>query len=700
MEAVEALPALDDALDSLHEASRIPAKQRTIKVSSVVDVICQHASEYGLDPNAVRDIVQLVSVKTSLDQTSVTTLLKNLYPSQRVPDDVVVTAVGALGQGKGRPSPGTQDSLVKWLTIVHEILENVNVLSRLYGVLFGMLNMISIRTSLCHLLSLITRRRHVKPFRIQQLLELSRGIGNEPALQGLLRVYKDYYPDIILGTTSTSRKSFAPQPDPEWRSRISAIQNATVNSADSMNGAYNGFKVLRKGLRRGKTPAIPEVHTFHATESSVTLEGIDNVNDLVERLDILEPPGQMISLLTDPLLQKYVDLKPSPMVSSRVNLWLATCLEEQYESYHLGIDDPQSLSEILSGLNKHAQYTKVLHPAVGAFLKEYLPIWDGKENIDSILGLLSYIPMESFQTVYSTYFAFAERAIASHNVGAYPTLIDFYTTLLQHLVIAADTQDPQNSKPTLEALTSHVAALSQSLLLSDPHSTTTPLTSPILSFYELLSTSSIPRLLPITLPPMPLIYLLAQSSSTTTLSRICGILGAYKTAFDRHPKPVKDFYPATTTDSFNSCLRDIYNLLWVSRAYSVVAGKSAGLSCHDALRNTLNDHLATLDREYAIVSSAVLAHNFLLAPCAAAAWRVLEEREIERERFDRAGVRYHQGPVSQRSLEALKRTGGVAVEWDGAEGYKVFVLQWLEARGLGGIRELMFATVTNLKGRG
>lgn len=41
-------------------------------------------------------------------------------------------------------------------------------------------------------------------------LELSRGLGNEPALQGLLRVYKDYYPDIILGSASTSRKSFAP----------------------------------------------------------------------------------------------------------------------------------------------------------------------------------------------------------------------------------------------------------------------------------------------------------------------------------------------------------------------------------------------------------------------------------------------------------------------------------------------------------
>lgn len=114
-------------------------------MSSVVDVICRHAFEAGLDQDALRDVVQLASVKTNLDQTSVTTLVKNLYPARRVPGDVVVTVVGALGQGKGKPSPATQESLVKWLTAVHEIIEDANVLSRLYGVLFGMLDMISIR---------------------------------------------------------------------------------------------------------------------------------------------------------------------------------------------------------------------------------------------------------------------------------------------------------------------------------------------------------------------------------------------------------------------------------------------------------------------------------------------------------------------------------------------------------------------------
>lgn len=58
---------------------------------------------------------------------------------------MIVTVVAALGQGKGKPSPGTQDSFVKWLVSVHEIVDDINILSRLYGVLFGMLDMMSIR---------------------------------------------------------------------------------------------------------------------------------------------------------------------------------------------------------------------------------------------------------------------------------------------------------------------------------------------------------------------------------------------------------------------------------------------------------------------------------------------------------------------------------------------------------------------------
>ncbi|KAF2031695.1 Mis6-domain-containing protein [Setomelanomma holmii] len=682
-------------------ASRIPAKQRTVKVSSVVDAICRYALEDGLNEDSLRDIVQLASVKTNLDQTSITTLIKNLYPAQRVPGDVVTTIVGALGQGKGKPSPGTQDSLVKWLTIVHEVIEDPNVLSRLYGVLFGMLDMISIsRTSLCHLLSLITRRKHVKPFRIQQLLELARGLGNEPVLQGLLRIFKDYYPDIILGRTSTSRKSFAPQPDAEWQTRISAILDASTAADETTANRYNGFKVSRRGPKRSKASAIPDVHTYHATEASVTLEGIDNADDFVEKLDRIEPPGQMVSFLTDPLLQKFVELQPAPIISTRIDLWLSICLEDLYRDEKLGSGDYSYLREILEGLLKHVQYTKTLHSITLDFLKAYLPIWNGSENIDTILSLLTYVPFDRWDDAYKAYFMPVEKGMATQAMIAYDKLIDMYTSLLQNQASAATAlPDSRNltEHQTFHNLVAHVSTLSMSLLLSLAPGTGHTLTSSILTFYEYLSTSSKPHFVPIMLPPMHLIYLVLQNASPTTFSRVCGIIGAYKAAFDTHPKPVKDYYPAHVTDALNWCLRDIYHLIWIARALITADQKALGLHCDTALRTTLNDYVGSLDREYAIGAAFGLSNNSWLSSMSASAWRALEEREISHEGFDRNTLRYHQGPVSQRSLDVLKRKGGVSMDWDGSKGYKVFVLEWMAQRGLGGVRELMFATVSELR---
>lgn len=97
-------------------------------------------------------------------------------------------------------------------------------------------------------------------------------------------------------------------------------------------------------------------------QASVTLEGIDNAQTFVEKLDLIEPPGQLISFLHDPLLQKYVELKPSPIISRRIEHWLAACLEEQYDAAKMGTVDDQLLDEMLGGLLKHAHYTKVRTP--------------------------------------------------------------------------------------------------------------------------------------------------------------------------------------------------------------------------------------------------------------------------------------------------------------------------------------------------
>lgn len=38
-------------------------------------------------------------------------------------------------------------------------------------------------------------------------MELMRHAGNDPPLIGLMRVYKDYYPDVIVGDVTSGRAS-------------------------------------------------------------------------------------------------------------------------------------------------------------------------------------------------------------------------------------------------------------------------------------------------------------------------------------------------------------------------------------------------------------------------------------------------------------------------------------------------------------
>jgi centromere protein I len=345
--------------------------------------------------------------------------------------------------------------------------------------------------------------------------------------------------------------------------------------------------------------------------------------------------------------------------------------------------------------------SKSLHPTILAFLREYLPIWDGQQDLATISELVSYIPVEVFDDAYKTYLSPIERALATQGITAYTTLVDFYTTFLQQQ-IASTSSAPADQQTTrqyvLEDMMEHVSTLFTSALVSiPPDSSTTNLTSSILSFYELLSTSSKPHVIPIHLPPMHLIYLLAQDASPTTLSRICGIIGSYKSAFDTHPKPVKTYYPAEVTDAFNYCLRDMYNLVWASRGLLAVKDKSKGLYCDPLLRSTLDAYLRTVNRGYNIATAFTLSYNSCLVSLSAATWRAVEKQEVEKAGAGNV-TRYHAGPVSEKSLEVLGSRGGVSVDWEGAGGYKVMVLQWLTERGLGGIRDLMFATVIHLKG--
>lgn len=166
-------PGFRSAANPQSPAARVPAKRRPFPVKPTVERLASLAYERGLPPAALRTLVVdvLAAPGILLDQASLGSLVRSLYPSGAVADDVVLAVVGCLGQGALKPPLPVQALLLRWLVLVYHVLSApaLAVLARSYAVLFNLLDTAGIRPPLCHVLVLVTRRKHVRPFRIQAL---------------------------------------------------------------------------------------------------------------------------------------------------------------------------------------------------------------------------------------------------------------------------------------------------------------------------------------------------------------------------------------------------------------------------------------------------------------------------------------------------------------------------------------------------
>lgn len=98
-------------------------------------------------------------------------------------------------------------------------------------------------------------------------LSLARQTGSDPALVGLLRVFKNYYPEIIVGEVTKGRAAAFKHPDLQWRARLDEVRNQHMEHRE--DGIRNGFAVnhvLAGKLNRSKLSVIPHVHTPHSHE--------------------------------------------------------------------------------------------------------------------------------------------------------------------------------------------------------------------------------------------------------------------------------------------------------------------------------------------------------------------------------------------------------------------------------------------------
>jgi centromere protein I len=126
-------------------AAKLPAKQRGVSVKPTIERLAARFYERGVLPDELNRLIELITTPNHLDQASLGTIVRNLYPSGKVADLAVLKIVGCLGHGQLKPSLNVQSLLLKWLAMTYHILENAAVLSQAYSVLFNHLDTAALR---------------------------------------------------------------------------------------------------------------------------------------------------------------------------------------------------------------------------------------------------------------------------------------------------------------------------------------------------------------------------------------------------------------------------------------------------------------------------------------------------------------------------------------------------------------------------
>ncbi|ORY71132.1 Mis6-domain-containing protein [Pseudomassariella vexata] len=686
-----------DTLSDVIQGAKLPAKRRGTSIKPTVEDLTSQLYERGILPDALEDLIDLITTPSHLDQASLNSIIRNLYPTASVRSHNAIKIIGCLGHGAQKPSLAIQAALLRWLVMVYHIIDKQNALSNAYSVLFNLLDTAAIRPQLCHILALITRRRHVRPFRIQALLSLNRDTGNDPALVGLLRVFKDYYPEIIVGEATHGKASAFKHPDPQWRERLHEIQRAHTRPLDELAKPRDAFRVSRhygNSNGRGKGAIIPQVHTSHAQENSITLEEIENVDGLVNGLETIQLPNQLISVLADPLLQKLMLLKPATEAHQRVSNWLVSFTQDVMDR-----EADDILGGILELLQSYVSTTKNLPPVVLSFLWQYMKVWDGRESRAMILDILANAPLPSsgFADLYDSIFRPMEAKIIDGSATSQLEILAFYTALLRHWAVVLLSQE-QNTVEAAKAVPELIAHVNKLCLAVLQTSTSTSTQSQVLAFYEecarLASNPKLSRLVSIVIPPSPLVYMLYFTLCPATASRLCGILARYKDGFQTATASSRSGYSIAYINEFNGFLMDICNCTWRSRAFNAKDANAHACLMSPNIVESLTLYVKALDQNTPLPSLFTLSAAPTWAFMSASHLRKLEEAEAEQE--PQGLVVRHAGPASRSSLATLTNKGGLNMTWDD---YRLGVLGYLEDRGMVGVCDLMQNTMTTLMKR-
>ena len=336
---------VQEALNRVRTAADTQTKTKYSILKPFLDTVTTYAENHGLSNSALQTLVDGVKRPNSFDQKGQNAVIKSLYPASNVSFKLICTVIGSLGHGSRKASVSSQQLLLRWVLMVADNLEQPSHLSNFYSVLFNLLDMMSIRAEICHLLAKITRRKHVRPFRIHLLQDLSKRTSQEPALLKLMYVYDKYAPGILLLDKPRKNSIDLSSADSDWVLQVERIRSTPSITLAKRSNQLASSRFLRQSSTKAK--------------ASSTIPSAGEIESLVNQLEDIKLSDMTASDLSDPVLQIYIMLTGQEASRDQIDDLLNPIFHQQLEKLASGQSISKASLQLLQSVVQYSRYTKV-----------------------------------------------------------------------------------------------------------------------------------------------------------------------------------------------------------------------------------------------------------------------------------------------------------------------------------------------------
>jgi centromere protein I len=456
-------------------------------------------------------------------------------------------------------------------------------LDRCYDILFHFLDYQTLRPFLCHLLSLLTRRKHVRYHRIVKLMTLRNSAPDDSHLEAFITTCSKYYPDLLLANAAhpperaSAHAGGIKYPDMKWLFQVQSIWSRS-EPYSGLNGTDKRLHKRRKethaSLPRAiaaappatslAAPLLPTPSVLYAQEGKILVTELMTYKGLGYAFNRLQMPSHLVCAIIHDMTAVAILAQGNPLIvaksMARITDWAISALNEEM---NLPASKMAKMLDRPSRSESSHQKTASMLLLLGDFVQrmgactESLQRWTSRllhisiwktftlEEKEAILGIVeTFVPDD--WTEYSTTTLDPLKIITSNSSAQEAALlINTLGRMLQKWVRGRKWADICNALDKrdkdvffgfrrLSPETDYIETISQtvlaavdltlSLLIQLPHSF--EVMSASIGLFECIFTMPFMGLHPLHLPPRYPLNLLSLTpyGSVSTLSRLFGIM--------------------------------------------------------------------------------------------------------------------------------------------------------------------------------